>query len=119
MNQVTFHKHTLRKVLDKNLAEHRKQYEESVELYKSATKTYHDKLAEIATGSPMSIPRYDPPEKPNDYSKHYLDAIEMLTYEVNDVVTLSSRDFKQLVKDEWDWKSSFFAADAKNYSYVS
>lgn len=119
MNQVTFHKHTLREILEKNLAKHIEDYDKSVDLYKVATKAYHEKLAEIAANDPMNLPRYDAPEKPEDYSRFYREAIEMLTYEINDTITLTVEDFKQLVKDEWSWKNRFFAADRKNTSYLS
>jgi len=75
-------------------------------------------LAEIAANSPMNLPHYDAPEKPEDYSRFYREAIEMLQFEINDVVTLSVESFKQLVKDEWSWKNRFFAADRKNSSYI-
>ncbi len=46
-------------------------------------------------------------QKPTNYLAYYDQAIEMLEFGQDTTVRLSSEQYQQYVKDEWNWKASF------------
>lgn len=118
MRQVTIEKSVLIQVLRENKEKHEKDYADSVEVYKTAALKYYKDLLDHANKDPMNMPFYDPPVKPVSHAKDYYRAIDMLEYEVADVITLSSQEFAQFVKDEWLWKNDFVFAMDKNSTYL-
>ena len=52
---------------------------------------------------------------PEDYTKDYDRAIGMLRMSTDETVELTSRQYDQFVRDDWEWKSSF---ETTNASYL-
>lgn len=52
-------------------------------------------------------------DTPKEYTKYYDEAIEMLEMTTANEIELPQSYFRQLVRDEWDWKSEFTAYSAK------
>lgn len=118
MNQIQIRKHVLSEKLHENLKKHVHEYAEALEAYKKAVVVYHDALAEMARNTPTSMPYYDPPIKPSSYAHEYENAIEMLSYEAGDVVTITRENFKHFVQDDWQWKRTFTDTIGKNAGYL-
>lgn len=57
-------------------------------------------------GSEMDLARIIN-QKPQAYVEYYDQAIEMLEYAQNDTVELDQQQFREFVKDEWNWKAQF------------
>ena len=54
-------------------------------------------------------------ERPQNYLDSYDNAIEMLEWTTEDVIELDQMEFKQYVRDEWNWKQVFTAV-ARSYA---
>lgn len=52
-------------------------------------------------------------DKPQEYTKQYDEAIEMLEMTIEEEIELPQLYFRQLVCDEWDWKREFQTYSAK------
>lgn len=50
--------------------------------------------------------------QPEDHTRDYDLAIDMLAMEVRDDVELTQQEYRNLVRDEWDWKERFLATNA-------
>lgn len=48
---------------------------------------------------------------PSDHTREYDEAIEMLTWTQEEVVTLTAHDFRRLVLDEFEWQEGFLKAN--------
>lgn len=118
MQTVNINKIQLLEILHKNKSLHTDQYNESVEIYKKAARIYYSDLADKAAKDPMNLPVYDPPDRPTSYVSSYDNAIEMLGYETESVVSLSQKEFKEYVKNEWSWADRFLSFNRKNSSYL-
>lgn len=44
---------------------------------------------------------------PEDHTKDYDRAIQMVEWSIEDTIELDTRQFQQLVMDEWEWKERF------------
>jgi len=118
METISINKEQLVQILKENKEKHVASYLEAIENYKDAVKVYFPKFCQDALDNPEKLPRYDPPLIPLSYEKDYNNAIEMLSYEVNDSVTLSAKEFRQLVKNQWSWSQDFESTFSKNKSYL-
>ncbi len=49
---------------------------------------------------------------PADFSEVYVNSIGMLEWSTEETVELGADEFRQLVRDEWDWQSGFLATNA-------
>lgn len=52
---------------------------------------------------------------PADYTEVYVNSIEMLEWNKDESIQLGADEFRQLVRDEWDWSEGFLTQNA-NYS---
>jgi hypothetical protein len=51
--------------------------------------------------------------EPKSHGREYDAAIEMLELSVDDTVTVHAHEFRQLVRDEWDWKDDWVVTNAQ------
>jgi len=107
MKEITMKKSTLIDTIKKNLEVHVKEYKEMHVLYSikaiELTKELLSKVEKDATGVYLAISLTEPTSSEESYNT----ALEMLELEVNDTVTISEKEFKQYIKDEWNWSHSF------------
>ena len=102
----------LTKLLE-NLAEHKKIVEEAQEGYlEELKKTLRSRLEQIETdGTKKTF--YLQIIAPEDHSEVYENSIEMLRWNEDEYVVLEADEFRQLVRNEWDWMEGFLAENAK------
>ena len=96
----------LLEVLRKNLEQHSHIVKEAREGYISkAKRELQVRLEQLRKGKAVSLSFTLSP--PMDYSEVYKNVISMMEWNTNDFVELQADEFRQLVKDEWDWKETF------------
>lgn len=98
----------LRQNLEKHseiVAEARKNY---VEL---ARKQIEARLKLLEEGKIVNL--YFDLDPPLDYSETYKTVIEMLEWSEDELIKLSSQDFRNMVMDEWSWASSFYGSNKR------
>ncbi len=101
----------LLEILKKNLDEHKKIYEESVEGWKKETRAGLDKvLGQLDRGEMPEY--YQFVRRPENYSKTYESAISMLEMGMAENIILQPDDFERLVLDKWEWQNQFLASNA-------
>ena len=112
MKNVKMEKIKLIEILKTNMEVHVREYNEMMEIYMTQAiikaKEMVKDLENGDTNTSLSVQL----EKPRNSEKSYQNALEMLDYEIDDNVVLEAREFKQLVKDEWDFSRSFAMSKA-------
>lgn len=107
-------KNKLLETLRKNLEKHTGIVKEArIGFVKQAQKTLERELEKVKKTDPkrpMSISVYLVP--PQDYSEVYVNTISMLEWNTEEEIELQADEFRQLVRDEWEWKSSFLNTNA-------
>lgn len=116
---VTVDRLSLIKVLEEGLIQHQKEFAEAVAAYRSKILRDLDSALEDLT-------RADTAEDikkvrvhftfPPNYEAEYLEAIDMLSFSVEDTIQLDQSTFKAYVKNEWAWTNQFKTLAA---SYIS
>lgn len=114
MNKVTVRKSRLIEQVKANRKTHRTIFEEAIEGYRKACiKELDDTVARLKAGKVSRV--YIMRPLPTDHTKDYDNALAMLDMEVNDEVTIDESTFRQLVMDDWSWRTEF-AASTMAYS---
>lgn len=107
-------KEDLLKVLIDNRAKHSKIVTEARKGYtEKARAALKRKLDDIETGKIVALDFSLRP--PVNYTDVYDTAILMLEMHTDDTVILEANEFRNLVQDQWDWTSDFYATN-KQYS---
>ena len=115
MNVITVEKDRLKKALTKNRKKHRETYEQALERYKQlAIKEFEKNIREVKKGKPVRRALVLP--LPEDHTKDYDRALEMLEWDTGKQVELNEFEFQQFIEDDWGWKQSFTSNTA---SYVT
>ena len=112
MRSVKINKKELLLIVRENKQKHVKEYNESVEDYKSAAVKVAAEHVELAkTGELSKIAKIKAmPSAPVSYEKEYDRAIRMLELSVEKEIEVEEDVFNQLVLDEWAWKHQFVAS---------
>lgn len=94
--------------LEENRKKHKDTYEVATIQYK---KELEDELAAMLKKAKagISISHLVNLEKPEEYLKEYDTALDILKMTSQKEVDIDQRTFAQLVRDEWDWKTSFLS----------
>jgi hypothetical protein len=117
MRPIIVNKAELLAKVEANLELHRKIFEEAVLGYKASalaeldrhiTRLRHNKIGKIYLALPV----------PQDHTKDYLNAIEMIKMAVGDTIEIDESGFNQFVRDDWTWKREF-AHTTVNYSSLA
>lgn len=100
----------LLETLRTNLARHSQIVQESRDGYvKQARALLEERLEQVRKGELVSLAFHLRP--PMDYSEVYENSIAMLEWHTEDTVMLEADEFRQLVRDEWDWSTEFYAGN--------
>ena len=101
----------LLKTLRENLSKHADIVQEAREGYvQKAKEVLEKRLEQIKKGEVVGLQFTLNP--PSDHSEVYKNSIAMLEWDTQDVVELEADEFRQLVRDEWDWSDSFYGSTA-------
>lgn len=112
--------------LQKHRAKHREIYYEAMESYRLVLSEWYSRAEELAAKarSALSQPNTSKsavdshrwemlsllqtrPVEPVSFLHEYDAILELLSWEKNELVTLSQEEFDMYVRDEWDWKTDF------------
>jgi len=105
----------LRTIVQTNRDAHHKVFIEAMEGYrKLAIEELEHSIQEAKAG--RKIHRLILLEEPVDQTKQYDTILRMLSLTTEAEVTLSYREFRQYVMDEWDWMDQFVMSNSR---YVS
>ena len=101
--KIPMYKDTLLAKLQETLADHQKTVELANNTWQIAVEDFADDLVErVSTGDYTNL-TFDLP-KPVDNSKDINRAIQMVTYSVEEVITLDESTFNQWVLGEWSFR---------------
>ena len=105
---VTVPKATLLAAIQANRTKHAESYAAAMIAYRKAyTDEVHAHFITATQGG--KIERALECAEPEEHLDEYDLVIEMLEMSTSDTVTISSPQFKNFVKDEWNWTSSFLS----------
>jgi len=77
---------------------------------KAARAALTERLKELESGKLSSLSFNLSP--PQDYTKTYNTAIQMLELHTDDTIILSAGEVRNFVMDQWDWRSRFLLANS-------
>jgi hypothetical protein len=101
----------LLETLRTNLGRHKQIVQEARDGYvKKAREALEERLEQLRTGKLVSLTFHLSP--PADYSEVYQNSIAMLEWNTDETVELEADEFRQLVRDEWDWMGSFLSGNS-------
>ena len=119
IKEVKVSRNKLLTTLKQNLSRHRSDFETAVAGYQQARQERLALLAAealAAAENPTEATRktvheayreFAHLESPSDHSESYELAIEIMSWECEDEVTLSINDFQCYVRDRWTWREQF------------
>ena len=114
MDTYTVKKKRLLKKLIKNRDAHRAEFlRAQVKFRERVIEHLDQRLADAKAGKNVRL-YIDLPE-PKDYTDSYQAAIDGLNWEIADEVELDTREFNQLVRNQWAWVADF-AANTQAYT---
>jgi hypothetical protein len=116
MKTVTVAKEQLLLKLQENMKIHVEEYNEMIEVYMRMAIEKTEKLLVELNNDNKDVSLDLDLTKPRNNVKDYKDAIEVLGWEVNSNVELSEREFKQYIKDDWDFTRSFAISKAAYFA---
>ena len=111
MESVKVNKAELVKIVTNNKKEHASIYNEAIQKYRTQLEEKILNLLEMVRNKEDVSHSIDL-VKPSNYLQQYQRALKMLEMSVEDEVTLDAVTFKNLVMDEWDWKTQFLYSNA-------
>jgi hypothetical protein len=111
MENIRVEKKQLIEDLSRNRAKHRAIFDEAVVGYrKQAVEQLEAQIARIQKGSLLRV--YVSLPAPEDYTRDYDRAIEMLKRSIEETAVLSEQDFQAYVQDDWSWKRQFLLSNS-------
>lgn len=100
---VTVNKDELLAALQSNRDSHRVAFEKAKTGYiRITTAKLKEALEQLDRGEMLHHVLSDIP--PADHTPDYDDAIDVMQWSVEDTIELTQTQFKQYVKDDWNWK---------------
>lgn len=113
MSAITVEKAQLLTKLMENREKHQQAYREALEGYLiQQREELEAKLLDLSGG--RVIGQYLKHTPPEDHTKDYDEAIDMLQWATGDEVDLNHGQFRAFVRDDWGWKQDW---QASNSSY--
>jgi hypothetical protein len=110
MDTITVSKADLIETLKKNRAEHKALYDKAVTAY---TRRFVDEAKRFAEESVrraangMAFAHFQWLPVPEEHTEDFDRALDMLAWDINDTVELSTYEFQQYVQNNWKWGQSF------------
>lgn len=106
MQEITVGVQQLLETLKENREKHRETFEEAVEKYRlKAIEVFEENIDHIKEGGQVRQGLFLP--EPEDHTRDYDQAIQMLEWHETGSIKLSRIEFQQLVQDDWGWKQSW------------
>jgi hypothetical protein len=116
MRTISVDKQQLKESLLSNRETHKELFETAWEGYrKFAIKELEDRLEAVKNKKPFKL--WFDVSVPEDHTKDYDTALEMLDWHTEDVVNLTRDEFDKFIKDDWSWKGKF-GSDVATYSAI-
>ena len=116
MDTTRVNKTELLETLRANRAAHRANFEEALDAYRDRVVGWLEQRLDAARRGERVEMAFQSPI-PEDFTREYDRAIRMLEMSLDDEIEISSRDFDQLVMDNWSWTPRF-AANTMSYLAV-
>ncbi len=119
MKKIQMKKTEVQRFLRENLEKHVAEYKTAKENWQEQYKERLNKALTDATLGNYPKDIYSilkDLDIPVSYEEEYVDAIEMLSFEERDTVELDATEFKQYIKDDWDWKQQWAFSNSKYMS---
>jgi hypothetical protein len=114
MQEVRLHKPKLLEIIRKNREEHHAIFLEAQKKYREvAIKLLDRQLAAAREGKPFVLRQFVELVQPVDHTADYDRAIQMLELSVDDVTTLTTADFANLVQDQWQWTRQWAMSNSR------
>lgn len=111
MENVRLRKDVLLEKVLANRDGHRSIFEEAVEGYKAETiRQLEAHLDAVRSGKVRRIVVSLP--MPEDHTRDYDRAIQMIEMDTRDEIELSEYDFQSYVLDDWNWKRQFLTTNS-------
>lgn len=93
--------------IEENYQKYLKLYEiQKMDYRNTCEKILTSKLEELEQGN---IGHVQLPSYPQDYSREYVDILEMLKFNKNEVVVLNRQESDRYILNRWSWKDSFLS----------
>lgn len=109
MDKVTVDKHELILTITENRNKHRALYEKAIEGYqRTAIGRLREKIDKLEAGELPTL--HIGLAAPEDHTEDYDTVLAMLDMSRDEEVTISNKDFRSYVLDEWGWKHTFKAS---------
>jgi hypothetical protein len=103
-------KERLLTALRENREGHAAEYEKAKKGYLRVTrKRLEELLARLVDGELLDRVWLEAP--PEDHTKDYDDAIEMMEWTQDNQIDLTQAQFKQYVKDDWGWRDQWMTSN--------
>lgn len=112
MNLVKVNKYELLEKIKENLLAHNIEFGDAMDGFKSESiRELKNLLKDAKSGKVVPANIYF--DIPECHEKDYETIIEMLEMSVDRTVFLTRSEFKQYIRDEWQWKETFMMSNAK------
>ena len=106
MDTITVDKEDLLATLRDNRQQHREIFERAQVVYREKVIEELDRALDDAKNGRKIIRHIALPE-PEDHTKDFDTAIQMLEWDTAETVTLDRRDFARFVQNRWEWDQTF------------
>jgi hypothetical protein len=106
MKEVTVDVATLLDVIRENRDHHREQFETAIEAWRRTVTRHLENAVNAARARQEYRTMFALPQ-PEDHTDDYDDVIGMLEMHTEPTVILTTREYRQYVTDDWDWKEHF------------
>lgn len=117
MIEIRVEKEDLLRKLRENRTQHVQDYEQALEGYReSAKEELEQLLADLAAGKDIHYGLKE--RKPTSNEDEYTLAIEMFEMSVEGTVSLDEHQFRQYIKDQWDWSQSWKVSNTRYITKV-
>lgn len=111
MSAITVEKAQLLTKLMENREKHQQAHREALEGYRiQQREELEAKLLDLSGG--RVIGQYLKHTPPEDHTKDYDEAIDMLQWATGDEVELNHGQFRAFVRDDWGWKQDWEASNS-------
>jgi len=113
MREITVKKEKLLEALTANRETHQADFDLAYEGFRAkAVENMEAMLERVRTaehGTPVQL--WIGLEPPVNHLEDYDRAIQMCSWEIGDEMTLTEREFQELVQDDWSWKAQVLASN--------
>jgi hypothetical protein len=107
MQQIEVDKSALLQDLKANRKNHTKEYAEAMESYQKVIIEWFKEQLRLAKAKQPYETFYQGEGEPEDHTADYDVAIDMLEATLSATIPLTTQEFRQYVRDEWNWQMEF------------